>query len=89
MDFAVKPQDEPCVGTAEPGSVFDKRLEHRLKIEGRTADNFQHFARGGLLFQSFSQVAVACLQFLKQAHVFDSDDCLVSKGGDQLDLLVQ
>jgi hypothetical protein len=58
MDLAVKPQDEPCVRATERRSILDERLEHRLKIKSRAADDLKHFTRGGLLVQCFSQVTV-------------------------------
>jgi hypothetical protein len=54
VDLAVKPQNKPCIGTTEPGGVFDERREHRVKIEGRAADHLEDFACRGLLVQCFS-----------------------------------
>ena len=39
----------------KPGRVFDERVENRLKIKGRTADDFQNFAGRRLLLQRFGQ----------------------------------
>ena len=30
---------------------FDQRIEHRLQIEGRAADDLEHVGGGGLLLQ--------------------------------------
>ena len=35
---------------------LDQRIEHRLQIEGRTADNFEHVGSGRLLLQRFAQL---------------------------------
>ena len=51
--------DGAHVGLAEPGRRFDQRLEHRLQIEGRAADDLEHVGGGGLLLQRFAR-ARAC-----------------------------
>ena len=60
---------------------LDQRIEHRLQIEGRAADDLEHVGGGGLLLQQFTQL-------VEQARVLDGDDGLTRKVGDQLDLLV-
>src|SRR5262247_885417 len=66
VNLTVNSQNEPRIGAAEPGRVFHERPEHRLEIEGRTADDFQHLASRRLLFQRFAQVAVARFELLEQ-----------------------
>jgi hypothetical protein len=56
-------------------------LQHRLEIEGRSADDLEHIGGGGLLLQRFAQL-------VEQAGVLDRDDGLGSEVLDQLDLLV-
>ena len=49
----------------------------------------QDLARRCLLFQRFSQIAIAFLQFLEQPHVLDGDHRLVGEGFEKRDLLVR
>ena len=59
---------------AQPRRRFDQRIEHRLQIEGRAADDLEHVGGGGLLLQRFAQL-------VEQARVLDGDDGL---GGEVL-----
>ena len=69
------------VGLAQARRRFDQRVEHRLQIEGRAADDLEHVGGGGLLLQRFAQL-------VEQARVLDGDDGLGGEVLDQLDLLV-
>ena len=60
---------------------FDQRVEHRLQIEGRAADDLEHVGGGGLLLQRLAQL-------VEQPRVLDGDDGLGGEVRDQLDLLV-
>ena len=40
---------------AQSGGRLDQRVEHRLEIEGRAADDLEHVGGGGLLLQSDSR----------------------------------
>ena len=60
---------------------FHQRIEHRLQIEGRAADDLEHVGGRGLLLQGFTQ-------FVEQSRVLDCDDGLVGEARDQCDLLV-
>ena len=60
---------------------FDQRVEHRLQIEGRAADDLEHVGGGGLLLQRFAQL-------VEQPRVLDGDDGLGGEVLHQLDLLV-
>ena len=51
---------------------FDQRIEHRLQIEGRAADDLEHVGGGGLLLQRFAQL-------VEQPRVLDGDDGLGSE----------
>src|SRR5262249_50058417 len=61
------------------GSRFDQRLQHRLEVEGRAADDLEHIGSGGLLLQRLPQLA-------EQPRVLDGDDGLAREVRDQLDL---
>ena len=81
--------DGGLVGIAEPCGRFDERLQHRLQIEGRAADDLEHVGGGGLLLQRFAQDLGARLHLVEQAHVLDRDHGLIGKGLDQIDLLIR
>ena len=40
------------------------------------------------MLQSLAQFRIALLDLLEQPHIFDGDNCLVSKGLEEIDLLV-
>src|SRR3990172_9941111 len=84
--LALRSHDETPFSTAEPRGIFDKRLEHRLKIKSRAADHLEDFAGGGLLLQGFGQVSVAGLELVEEADVFDGDHGLVGEGLEERDL---
>ena len=74
------------VGLAEPRRRFCQRVEHRLQIEGRAADDLEHVGGRCLLLQRLAELRGARLDLFEQAHVLDGDDRLVGKGLHQLDL---
>ena len=51
IDFSVLLHDGALVSLAKPGSRLHERIEHRLQIESRSADDLEHFGGGGLLLQ--------------------------------------
>src|SRR5262249_25820862 len=67
--------------------ALDNRVEHRLHIRWRAADDAEHFGCGRLMLQRFAQFGVALLDLLEQANILNSDDGLGSEGFKQLDLL--
>src|SRR6202022_3220671 len=58
-----------------------QRVEHRLQVEGRAADDLEHVGGGGLLLQRFTQL-------VEQTEVLDGDDGLISEGFDEGNLSV-
>ena len=55
------PGNRALVGVAQTCRRFDQRLQHRLEVEGRSADDLEHVGGGGLLLQRFAQILVrAC-----------------------------
>src|SRR5262245_24623790 len=44
------------LGSADSYRFFQHGLEHRRKLAGRTADNFEHLSRGSLLLQRFTKL---------------------------------
>ena len=59
---------------AQARGRLDQRVEHRLQIERRAADDLEHVGGGGLLLQGFAQL-------VEQPRVLDGDDRL---GGEVL-----
>ena len=76
------------INPTNPSRALDNGVEDRLHVRGRPADDPEHFGSCSLMFQSFAQFRVALLKLLEQPHIFDGDNCLVSKGLEKRDLLV-
>ena len=70
------------------GGTPDDRIEHRLDIRLRAADDAQDLAGGRLLVQGRGELTIARLELFEQSHVLDGDDGLVGEGRYQLDLLL-
>ena len=81
VSIALLTRDGGHIRFAKVGRQFGQRIEHRLQIEGRAADDLEHVGGGGLLLQRFAQL-------VEQSRIFDGDDGLIGKIRDQLDLLV-
>ena len=62
------------------------RVEHRLDIRLRAADDAQDVAGGGLRVQRRGQLAVARLELGEEAHVLHGDHGLVGEGLQERDL---
>src|SRR5262249_55522178 len=60
--------------------AFDDRIEDRLHICRRAADNPEHLRRRRLMLQSLAQFCVALLDLFEQSDIFDGDDSLISEG---------
>ena len=76
------------LGADELYGICNNRIKHRLEFSGRGSDDAEDFTGRGLLFQRLSEIMVAFLELLEQAHVFDGDHGLVSEGFKQFDLLI-
>src|SRR5262249_40449101 len=68
------------INPANPSGAFDDRIQNRLHICRRAADNTEHLGRCRLMFEGFPQFCVAFLDLLEQSHVLNGDDRLVSEG---------
>ena len=86
VDLAVAGGKMSVFGATEPRRGIDERVENRLQIECRAADDFQHVAGRGLAFEQFLQIARAFAQFGQEPRVLDRDDRVVGEGVHQLDL---
>src|SRR5215475_5969444 len=69
-------EDEGHVCTAQLGSGLYERIQYRLQIEGRAADDFQDIARRGLVFERLLKVVRSLPQFPEQPRVLHRDHCL-------------
>ena len=87
-ELAVVPQHHHAPRAEQPHRAVRDRLEHRLHVGLRLADDAQDVGGGRLPLQRLAEVVVARLQLLEQAHVLDGDDRLVGEGLEQRDLLV-
>src|SRR5262245_16731954 len=66
VNLALAVYDEREIRIAQPRSRFGQCIQHRLQIEGRAADDLEHVAGRGLVFQRLLQVAGAVLQLIEQ-----------------------
>src|SRR5215471_5071431 len=88
--YVVSAEGDPArSGPTQPLGSPDERVEHRLQIERRAADDLQHIARRGLVFERLLQVVRAILQFVQEPRIFDRDYRLVGEAFDQPDLFVR
>src|SRR5262249_40152113 len=65
-----EPDGSP-IRAAKASRRLGERVEHRLQIEGRAADDLEHVGGGSLLLQRFGELARACLHVVEQPHVLD------------------
>ena len=78
-----------AIGVAEPRGGLDERVEHRLQIEGRAADDLEHVAGRGLVFERLLRSPVRSRQFVEQPDILRSRSPPASaKVCQQVDLLV-
>src|SRR6516164_390901 len=75
------PSYRGVVGATKPASRFNERLQHRLEIEGRAADDLEHVGGGGLLLKRFPQL-------VEEARVLDRNHRLGGEVLQQLNLLL-
>src|ERR1700742_3380763 len=55
--LAITAEDRAITGIAEPSGCFGEGVEHRSQVKSRTADDLEHVAGRGLVFESFLEVA--------------------------------
>ena len=87
-EIAVIPPDHTVYCVAQARGAFTNRIENRLGIGRRTADDIEHFAGCRLMFESFGKLARASLFGFEQAYVLNRDHGLVCEGLKQFDLLL-
>src|SRR5215831_9459965 len=85
-ELSVKPAHVAELSPAELGSGLCYRIEHRLEISGRSANDTEHIADCGLIFERLLKLPLARLLRLEQPRVLDGDDGLVGEGLYEVDL---
>src|SRR5262245_19529948 len=73
---------------AQSGNVRKYRLEDRLQIGWRTANDVKHLAGRRLLFERLGELAVPRLLLVNKTCVLDGDYGLIGKGLEQFDVPV-
>jgi hypothetical protein len=76
VNIAVSGGDLRGVSRAKPRGRVADSVEQRLQIEGRAADDLEHVARRGLVFERFLELAGALAQFAEQPGIVHRNDCL-------------
>ena len=84
--LAIEPMQDTEACVAQLLGASDDRIEHRLDVGRRAADDPQDVGRRGLLLQGLGEVGVLGLQLAEQSHVLDSDDGLIGERLEQRDL---
>jgi len=91
--IALDPAERACGPSQQTTGAVHDRVEDRLDVRLRLADDTQDVAGRGLLLQSLddlpvrlSQRAVLLLQLGEQAHILDGDDRLIREGLEERDL---
>src|SRR5262245_19729502 len=81
------------INPTNPCSALDDRIEHRLHVRGRAADDAEDFGSRSLMLQRFAQFRVGGLQLsrlafylLKQMDILHRDADLICHGGDKPNL---
>ena len=85
---AFQPEYFGWSGSAQSYCGIQDCLQHRLQIEGRAADDLEHIASRGLIFERLLQITRTLLQFAKQPRVLDRNDRLRREILQERDLLV-
>ena len=57
------PSDADMSASHSRAADFDQRVEHRLQIEGRAADDLEHVGGGGLLLQQILRSSLSSRVF--------------------------
>src|SRR5262245_13075766 len=84
--LAVETENQRAFSLTQPACVLRQLVDDGLEIDGGAPNHLEKLTGYRLLFQGFSQLALASLLRLEQPRVLDGDDGLVRKGIDELDL---
>jgi Ribbon-helix-helix protein, copG family len=69
VEVAAADRERRLAGIAQPRGRLHQGVEHRLEVEGRAADDLEHVARRGLVFERFLELAGALTQFAEEASI--------------------
>src|SRR6266567_1028347 len=86
---AIEPEDRPKARLRESDRALHDRVENRLDVGRRAADDTQDLTRRRLLIERLGEVAVTSFQLVEEAHVLDGDHGLVGEGLEELDLALR
>src|SRR5262249_6910621 len=81
VELSFAAENESHRGIAEMRSGLDERVQNRLELRHRSADDLEHIGGSGLLLQRFAQL-------IQEPGVLDGDDGLLREVRDQFDLLI-
>src|SRR5882762_3890183 len=88
MTGVTQPEYEPKISLAKSCRSLDQILQHWFELRIRTADDLQHVAGRGLVFQRFLEIPGAVARLGDQPRVLHRDDRLRGEVLQQRDLLV-
>src|SRR5262245_29777004 len=74
------------INPTNSGGAFDNRVEHRLHVRRRAADDPEHLGRCRLMLQGLPQFRVALLDLLEQPHILDGNHRLIRESLKQFNL---
>src|SRR5512144_26458 len=77
------------IDPANPRGALDDRVENRLHVSRRPADDSEHLGRCGLMFERLAQLGVPFLDFFEKPDVFDGNDSLIGKCLEKGNLLLR
>src|SRR5262249_19220082 len=77
------------INPTNPRGTLDDRVEDRLHVGRRAADDTQYFGRRRLMFQRPPKFQMALLVFFEKPDIFNRDPRLISKGLEKCNLLVR
>jgi hypothetical protein len=63
-DITINAKNKGNVCVTEPGSILGDRVQHRLEVGRRIADNTQELIGGGLLLQRLREIPGPLLNLL-------------------------
>src|SRR5215468_6585335 len=81
VGFTLRSTYRGCVCVTKSGGRLDQRIEHRVQIERRAADQLERVGRDGLPLKRLAKL-------VKQACIFDGDHSLRGKIFHQIYLLI-
>src|SRR5215471_9625780 len=81
VGFTLRSTYSYCVCVTKSGGRLDQRIEHRVQIERRAADQLERVGRDGLPLKRLAEL-------VKQACIFDGDHSLRGKILHQIYLLI-